>query len=164
MKLNSILFPTDFSHYNDAALEYASTLAAEANAKLHIVHVHDVNDMNAALGEAGFIYDEAWKKDDTVSRERLRRVVPTVAGVKYERHYLTGVPSSAIVDFAADNHIDLIVMASHGRSGISRLLMGSMAEGVMRKSLCPVLVVKQPGVMNEAIPDADVHPTEVRFS
>ena len=164
MKLNSILFPTDFSHYNDAALEYASALAAEANAKLHIVHVHDVNDMNTALGEAGFLYEEEWKKEDTISRERLRRVVPTVAGVKYEHHYLTGVPSSAIVDFAAGNHIDLIVMASHGRTGISRLLMGSMAEGVMRKAPCPVVIVKQPGAKDESMPDVAVQVTEARLN
>jgi nucleotide-binding universal stress UspA family protein len=164
MKLNSILFPTDFSHYNDAALEYASTLAAEANAKLHIVHVHDVNDMHAALGEAGYLYEEEWKKEDTISREHLRRVVPTVAKVKYEHHYLTGVPSSAIVDFAADNHIDLIVMASHGRTGLSRLLMGSMAEGVMRKAPCPVVIVKQPIAKDESMPDADVQVTEARFN
>jgi nucleotide-binding universal stress UspA family protein len=162
MKLNSILFPTDFSHYNDAALEYASTLAAEGGAKLHIVHVHDVSDMSAALGEAGFLYEESWKKEDTVSQECLHRVVPTVAGVNYEHHYLTGVPCSAIVDFAADNHIDLIVMASHGRSGISRLLMGSIAEGVLRKATCPVLIVKQPSVMNERLHVADVHATEVK--
>jgi nucleotide-binding universal stress UspA family protein len=164
MKLKSILFPTDFSHYNDAALEYASTLAAEGNAKLHIVHVHDINDMNAALGEAGFLYEESWTQEDTASRECLRKVVPTVAGVKYEHHYLTGVPCSAIVDFAADNHIDLIVMASHGRSGISRLVLGSIAEGVMRKAPCPVLIVKQPGATHETVPDADVQAAGVRFN
>jgi nucleotide-binding universal stress UspA family protein len=163
MKLKSVLFPTDFSHYNDAALEYASTLAAEGNGRLHIVHVHDVSDMNAALGEAGFLYEESSKREDTASQECLRRVVPTVAGVKYEHHYLTGVPISAIVDFAADNHIDLIVMASHGRSGISRLVLGSIAEGVMRKAPCPVLIVKQPGAMHEPAADGDVHATAVKF-
>jgi nucleotide-binding universal stress UspA family protein len=164
MKLESILFPTDFSHYNDTALEYASTLAAEANAKLQIAHVHDISDMSAALGEAGFLYEESWKQEDAASRESLHKVVPTVAGVKYEHHYLTGVPITAIVDFAADNQIDLIVMASHGRSGISRLVMGSIAEGVMRKAQCPVLIVKQPGATHEPVPDADVHGAAVKFN
>jgi nucleotide-binding universal stress UspA family protein len=164
IKLNSILFPTDFSHYNDEALEYASTLAAEANATLHIVHVHDVNDMNAAIGEAGILYNEAWKRENSISRERLGEIVPTVAGVEYKHHYLTGAPGSAIVDFAADNDIDLIVMASHGRSGISRLLMGSIAENVLRKAPCPVLIVKQPTAITDSIPDAEVHSTDVRFS
>jgi nucleotide-binding universal stress UspA family protein len=96
------------------------------------------------------------------SQECLRKVAPTIAGVKYEHHYLTGVPITAIVDFAADNHIDLIVMASHGRSGISRLVLGSIAEGVMRKAPCPVLVVKQPGAMHEHTPHTDVHAGIVR--
>jgi nucleotide-binding universal stress UspA family protein len=144
MKLNSILFPTDFSHYNDAALEYASTLAAEANAKLFIVHVHDTSDLNSALGEAGFVYEAPWLEEDRMTRDRLEKVAPTMTSVKYERHYLTGPPVAEILDFAAENRIDLIVMASHGRSGISRLIMGSVAEGVMRKATCPVLIVKQP--------------------
>jgi nucleotide-binding universal stress UspA family protein len=144
MKLNSILFPTDFSHYNDAALEYASTLAAEANAKLYIVHVHDSRDLNSALGEAGFVYEASWREEDKMTRDRFEKVVPTSTSVKFERHYLTGPPVVEILDFAAENKIDLIVMASHGRSGISRLIMGSVAEGVMRKATCPVLIVKQP--------------------
>lgn len=144
MKLESILFPTDFSHYNDSALEYASTLAAEANAKLYIVHVRDTHDLNAALGEAGFVCDPNWLEDDVTARMRMSRIVPTVGSTNYEHHFLTGAPVAAILDFAAENHVDLIVMASHGRTGISRLLMGSIAEGVMRKARCPVVIVKQP--------------------
>jgi nucleotide-binding universal stress UspA family protein len=144
MKVNSILFPTDFSHYNDAALEYACTLAAEANAKLYIVHVHDLTSVDPTWGEAGFIHAEERSWEDAVSRRQLEKVKPTVSSVKFEQHFLTGRPGTAIVDFAADNKVDLIVMASHGRSGLSRLLMGSIAEDVMRKAPCPVLIVKQP--------------------
>lgn len=164
MRLNSILFPTDFSHYNDAALEYASTLAAESNAKLHIVHVHEANDMGAALGETGFLYEEAWKKEDAISHEQLSKIVPTVASVKFEHHYLTGTPSATIAGFAEDNDIGLIVMASHGRSGISRLMLGSVAEGVMRKAPCPVVIVKQPGSTDERMSDAEHQTTETRFN
>jgi nucleotide-binding universal stress UspA family protein len=55
-----------------------------------------------------------------------------------------GIPVTEIIDFAEREHIDLIVMASHGRTGLWRILMGSVAEGVMRKAACPVLIVKQP--------------------
>jgi universal stress protein A len=144
MKIKSILFPTDFSHYNDAALEFASTLAAEANATLQIVHVHAPQDLNAALVEAGYTYELTWRDAERVANERMEQVVPTDRSVKYEHHYLTGEPVSAILGFVAENDIDLIVMASHGRSGLPRLLMGSIAEGVMRRAHCPVLVVKQP--------------------
>jgi nucleotide-binding universal stress UspA family protein len=156
MKLDSILFPTDFSHYNDAALEYASTLAAEANAKLYIVHVHDTRDLNTPIGDTGFVYEVAWREEGMVARDRLDKVVPTDASVKFEHHYLTGRPVDEILAFAADNQIDLIVMASHGRSGISRLLMGSLAEGVMRKAPCPVLIVKQPVGECDPVPSCAV--------
>jgi nucleotide-binding universal stress UspA family protein len=71
--------------------------------------------------------------------------------VAYEHHYLRGSPVVEILNFAEDENIDLIVMASHGRTGLSRLLMGSIAEGVMRKARCPVLIVKQPAGEQEAI-------------
>jgi len=145
MNVKRILFPTDFSHCNDAALKYASTLAADANALLYIVHVHERQDISAAMGEAGFAYPSAYDTADSAEvRDRLTKVVPTVAEVAYDHHFLTGSPLREILKFAEREHVDLIVMGSHGRTGLSRLLMGSIAEGVMRKALCPVLIVKQP--------------------
>jgi nucleotide-binding universal stress UspA family protein len=152
MNIQSILFPTDFSQYNDAALDYASTLAADAGAKLQIVHVHDVRDISTAMGEASYHYASSWQEGLEEARKLLNKTLPTVPGVACEHHCLTGVPDEEIVAFAADKKIDLIVMASHGRSGITRLLMGSIAEGVMRKASCPVLVVKQPVTEQEASP------------
>jgi universal stress protein A len=144
MKIQSILFPTDFSHYNDFALEYASTLAAEADATLHIVHVHDVRDLSAAMGEASYLYASTWQEELEAARDHLNSIRPTRSGVSCEHHCLTGTPDEEIVNLAAEKNIDLIVMASHGRTGLSRLLIGSVAEGVMRKAPCPVLIVKQP--------------------
>jgi universal stress protein A len=144
MNIKSILFPTDFSRYNDAALQYASSLAAEANATLHIVHVHDVHELNTATGEASYVYAAAWQEQRRVAERRLSKVLPTVPAVAYEHHSLVGDPVTDILAVAADTKVDLIVMASHGRTGLSRLLMGSIAEGVMRQSPCPVLIVKQP--------------------
>lgn len=144
MNIHSILFPTDFSHYNDAALKYASTLAADANATLHIVHVHDVRELNTATGDASYVYTAAWQEQRRVAETRLSKVMPTVSGVAYEHHSLVGDPVTDILNVAAERKVDLIVMASHGRTGLSRLLMGSIAEGVMRQATCPVLIVKQP--------------------
>jgi nucleotide-binding universal stress UspA family protein len=145
MNVKSILFPTDFSHYNDAALKLASTLAAEAGAVLHIVHVHDVRDLNAVMGEGSYLYaSTTWDTQQHEAEERLKQIEPTVPGVKFEHECLTGIPEREILDFAETNDVDMIVMASHGRTGLSRLLMGSIAEAVMRKARCPVLIVKQP--------------------
>jgi nucleotide-binding universal stress UspA family protein len=143
MNVKRILFPTDFSQYNDRALSLASTLAAESGATLYIVHVDEMRDVTAAMGEAGYLMasaaDDRWEL-----KAQLENVVPTVPTVNCEHHYLRGSPVVEILAFAEDEDIDLIVMASHGRTGLPRLLMGSIAEGVMRKAHCPVLVVKQP--------------------
>lgn len=145
MNIKSILFPTDFSQYNHAALKLASTLAAEARAKLYIVHVHDARELNALMGEGSYLYaSTVWEKERQEAEEKLREIVPLIAGVAYEHASLTGNPVQEILEFVENNNIELIVMASHGRTGLSRLLMGSIAEGIMRKATCPVLIVKQP--------------------
>jgi nucleotide-binding universal stress UspA family protein len=150
MNVQRILFPTDFSHYNDAALQYASTLAAEADALLYIVHVDEMQDLNAAMGETGYLIAAAVAHEGRpLVRQRLESVVPTNSNVTYEHFYLTGSPVHEIVEFAERENVDLIVMASHGRTGLSRLLMGSIAEGVMRRAPCPVLIVRQPSAVHE---------------
>jgi len=149
MNINSILFPTDFSEYNEAALEYASRLAAEAGATLHLVHVHDTRDLSTAMGEASYLYASTWEEERRRAEKRLNKLVPPDPAVACEHHFLLGLPDAEIVGYATDHKIDLIVMASHGRSGLSRLVMGSIAEAVMRKAPCPVLVVKQPEAEEE---------------
>ena len=144
MNIKNILFPTDFSDYNDAALHYASRLAAESGAKLHFVHVHDRFDSFASMGEASSVYAGQWEGERRRIEQQLNEMAPPDPAVSYEHHLLDGVPAAEIVAFAADHDVDLIVMASHGRAGFSRLIMGSVAEAVLRKASCPVLVVKQP--------------------
>jgi nucleotide-binding universal stress UspA family protein len=149
MNIKSILFPTDFSSYNDAALKLASTLAAEAKATLYIIHVHDVQSVSAAMGEFSYLDAPTWREQLRDAEKQLADVVPSIAGVDYEHECLTGNPLVEILKFAECHNVDLIVMASHGRTGLSRLLMGSIAEGVMRNAKCPVLVVKQPSAKRE---------------
>jgi nucleotide-binding universal stress UspA family protein len=145
MNTRKILCPTDFSQFNDAALGYASSLAAESDATLYIVHVDEYRDASAALGDAAVNYAAPWGiADRSEIRQQLDAVKPTVPRVDYERRYLEGGPIHEIVAFAGREHIDLIVMGSHGRTGLARLLMGSVAEGVARRAPCPVLIVKQP--------------------
>jgi universal stress protein A len=149
MNIHKILFPTDFSQESAHALRLASTLASESGATLHIVHVDEMRDLTAAMGEAGYLMATAVEDRQEVV-DQLERVVPTVPTVAYEHEYLRGSPVTEILAFAESENVDLIVMGSHGRTGLSRLLMGSIAEGVMRKAKCPVLVVKQPFRENQA--------------
>jgi nucleotide-binding universal stress UspA family protein len=143
MNIKKILFPTDFSKFNDAALEFASRLAGESGATLYIVHADDFEQLAAVMYDTGYPVPS---DDETRSElhRKLEMVVPTVPGVNYEHCYLRGTATGQIVEFAEQQDIDLIVMASHGRTGLLRLLMGSTAENVMRQAPCPVLIVKHP--------------------
>jgi nucleotide-binding universal stress UspA family protein len=86
--------------------------------------------------------------DDDETKGELRRmlgnVVPTDHNVPFEHRLLVGEPATAIVEDAEKEGADLIVMGTHGRTGLSRLLMGSVAEAVVRRAKCPVLTVKHP--------------------
>lgn len=144
MNVENILFPTDFSVSSDAALDYASSLAAESGATLHIVHASDITPIYYA-GYGAFSYEPELGKEMVHENElRLQKVKPTVASVSYEHHTLRGDAATRILEFVEREKVDLIVMGSHGRTGLSRLLMGSVAEEVVRKAKCPVLTVKQP--------------------
>lgn len=144
MNIKYILVPTDFSEYSDAALEYASRLAADTGATLQLLHVHDTRALGTALGETSYLFAENWEEERGRAEQQLKHTMPMAPDVRCEHHMLVGVPDSDIVAFAGDHKTDLIVMASHGRTGISRLVMGSVAEAVMRRAPCPVLIVKLP--------------------
>ena len=144
MNLKTILCPTDFSRFSDAALEYASSLAAESDALLRIVHV-DEGSPTYVPGYGGYGYaPDPTELREKEERARLVEVRPTNPAVACQHHYLVGNPETEIVAFAAREDVDLIVMGTHGRTGLSRALMGSIAEGVVRYAQCPVLTVKQP--------------------
>jgi nucleotide-binding universal stress UspA family protein len=150
MKIERILFPTDFSEYNNSALAYASALAAEADALLYIVHVDELHELTAAMGPEGYLMAAVVSQEGRAEvRERLENVLPTTKSIAFAHYYLTGSPATEILKLAEAENIDLIVMASHGRSGLPRLLMGSIAEAVMRKAPCPVLIVRQPAAMRK---------------
>lgn len=152
MNIQQILFPTDLSSHHDAALSFASLLAAEANATLHILHVDDLRDLPAERVDMGYPAVSAWDQGERVRiREELIEIGPTVPHVAHEHHYRRGTPAAEILKFARAKGIDLIVMRSHGRTGLVRLVMGSVAEEVMRKAPCPVLVVKQPASHREFV-------------
>ena len=149
MKLNSIMCPTDFSKSSDAALGYASALAAETGATLHIVHVAEKTPAYLA-GYGGFTYVP--DVPDSIEREmrnKLDKTNATRSDVVVKRHFLTGSAVPEIVEFANREKTDLIILGTHGRTGISRVLMGSIAEGVLRKAPCPVLTVKSPVKLQE---------------
>lgn len=138
MQLKKILFPTDFSHAGDAALEFATTLARDSGAKLLIVHVEEP-PMAYGGGELYYGVPEPTTGD---LLKMLHAIKPTDPAVTYEHRLVTGDPANGVVKLAEEADVDLIVMGTHGRTGLSRLLMGSVAEAIVRRAKCPVLTYK----------------------
>jgi nucleotide-binding universal stress UspA family protein len=144
--IHTILHPTDFSDYSTAALRMAEALARDYGARLVVLHVMPPPPVVA--GEMGAYIPEL--EDPTALWDRLNALQPE-GSICVERFLVKGEPATEIVNMARGEKADLLVMGTHGRSGLGRLLMGSVAEWVMRKAPCPVLTVKMPvGAAREA--------------
>ena len=143
----SILFATDYSDVSQLAIETAAVLARSTGAMLYIVHVHEWAEQPPAPGET------EPPPPPAEEMARLRAVVPAGDDVKLEHRLLHFRPPGAadvLVEFARQSGVDMIVVGMHGRSGLRRLLLGSVAEAVVRAATCPVLVV--PGRQEEEQP------------
>ena len=103
-----------------------------------ITHVHEP----ATPYSAGDVAVDLGDPTEESLRERLAEVTPTDASVPHRHLLLYGDPISQIVHAAEEQRVDMIVMGTHGRTGLTRLLMGSVAEAVVRRAACPVLIVK----------------------
>jgi len=133
-----ILVPTDFSAASRAALRYAESLARDWQARLVILHVH----LPEPLYGAAEMYTGIYPTEESVFREMLDRFVPQDQSLPYEHRYVIGDPVQEIVDLAEETQAAVIVIGTHGRRGLTRLLVGSVAEGVVRRASRPVLTVK----------------------
>jgi nucleotide-binding universal stress UspA family protein len=141
LAIHNILHPTDFSPHSVVAFRLASTLARDHGANLVILHV--VQEPLALYAE-GAIPDPVEDHLDEI-REQLLRIQPPVQDVSVAHRIEQGNPAQEILQVAQMLPADLIVMGTHGRRGLRRLLMGSVAEYVLERSTCPVLTVKSPG-------------------
>lgn len=139
MKARKILVPTDFSSYSQAALEMATSLARDSGAEIVVLYVQDLQ-VEYGGGEMYFVAEPDHKELTRL----LHAVVPTDAAAPCRHRLVIGHPAHSILQVAEVEGVDFIVMGTHGRTGLSRLLMGSVAEEVVRKAKCPVLTVKAP--------------------
>ena len=139
MHFKKILFATDFSPASEAALLYATALARDSGALLLITHIEEL-PMPYAGGEMYFAQPEYPNPE---VRRMLEAIVPPDSKVRYEHRLVLGTAADDIVRVADEEKTDLIVIGTHGRTGLMRVLMGSVAELVMRSATCPVLTVKQ---------------------
>lgn len=138
MHISKILVPVDFSTPTRAAVQMATSLAKDHGASLLLLHVEEPP---LAYG-GGELYYGVDAPDVEALRKMLEEVKPTDPSVTCTRRLVTGDPAAAIVRVAEEEAADLIVMSTHGRTGVTRFLMGSVAEEVVRKSSSPVLTLK----------------------
>jgi nucleotide-binding universal stress UspA family protein len=147
--LEKILVATDFSEPSEAALAYGRELARSFGAALTLVHVVE-NVLSRAYGIDGgvmLIDPELQRQIEAAAQEHVernifeedRKVLKATSVV-----LVSNAPAEAIINFARQSKIDLIVMGTHGRGGVAHLVMGSVSERVVRTAPCPVLTVRHP--------------------
>jgi universal stress protein A len=144
MEIRGILAPTDFSDFSKQVLKEALALAQTFDAKLLLLHVvepppYSVEGLGPSSLEVNLLDDL-----ERLANNELAAVLPEAqsTGVEVGRHVVVGTPYRKIVEVAEAERVDLIVMSTHGRTGLSHLVMGSVAERIVRTAPCPVLTMR----------------------
>jgi nucleotide-binding universal stress UspA family protein len=139
LPVHTILFPTDFSENAQQAFPLACALARDCGARIIVLYV-----MPSPLGEEQVQARHHPEEYFGVPRNALHKIQAPDANVRVEHRLEIGDAAKVIVEVARETQAGLIVMGTHGRTGLGRLVMGSLAEHVLRKATCPVLTVKLP--------------------
>ncbi len=144
--MKNILYPTDFSEFSLAALPYAITFARQFDCRLHCLHVLDEsyqywlgageNVIPAVVPTQEIL--QAAQRQMTQFAEQHFKDLP----IQLVAQVISGHPANSILQYAQDFQIDLIVIATHGRSGLASVLLGSVTDKIVHKSPCPVLTVR----------------------
>lgn len=140
--LTRILVPIDFGEASQAALKYGVALARAFNARLHLLHVPEdpgeVQELEYPIGLFETLQNAAHDRLGHLLTEADRRDLRPECAMRI------GTPCDEIVAYANEQKIDLIIMGTHGREGVARVLVGSVAEKVVRRAQCPVMTVHHP--------------------
>jgi nucleotide-binding universal stress UspA family protein len=143
LAIRTILHPTDFSPRSEHAFRLAGSLARDHGARLVVLHV--TSPPAVAYGEVlTELATEGYQQAAWDAFRRLQESDPKLRELRVETQLVEGDPAAEILRVAAETGCDLIIMGTHGRTGLGRVLMGSVAEQVVRKARCPVLTVKAP--------------------
>lgn len=138
LPLATILHPTDFSEQSEFAFRLACALARDYNARLVLLHVLPPP---MVIYAGGPVPAETWPSVDE-AKEKLHQLEGQAHRVRVESQVMEGDPVDMILRAAEETNSDVIVMGTHGRTALSRLLLGSVAESVLRRAPCPVLTAK----------------------
>ena len=146
-----ILFPTDLSDFSFAAWPHALALAEQSGAELHAVVVLEEPYALAPYEQYGVLLQALKDVKPRVEQRLIERTKDRPAALRLRTAVLEAAsPTHALLEYARDQQVDLVVMATHGRSGLTHLLLGSVAEKLVRASPVPVLVVRPPKGANPA--------------
>ncbi len=147
IEIKRILPPVDFSEHSKAALRYAVFMARSLDAALEVLNVYDPpfanDDIQIKMPDGDDVTVQEYVLRHT--QDQMARLTDSIEGIEDVEmvvNILAGVPDEVIVDRGADGAFDLVIMGTHGRRGLARVLMGSVAERVTRLASCPVLVVR----------------------
>ena len=152
---NRILVPTDFSAPSTAALDQARTLAERLGSSIQLLHV-----VEEPATASGYVADGFAPATDSIretrlaqARDALARLISATDRTRFHARAdaIIGAPAAAIVDYADATGTTLIVMGTHGRTGLAHLLMGSVAEHVVRTASCAVLIVRHLPIAHENV-------------
>jgi nucleotide-binding universal stress UspA family protein len=138
LHLQTILHPTDLSRRSDHAFQLACALAEDYHARIIVLYAIE---QPVTYGEMGIVVEPAGHREALRAQLEERYASRTVP---VEHRLEEGSPAHVITRVAQEGHCDLIVMATHGRHGLGRLFLGSVAEQVVRQAPCPVLTIKEP--------------------
>ena len=142
VSVRNVLFATDFSPTSDAALPYAAAICRRFGSTLHTVHV--LSDAGILMMSGGVDYINLGTICDNTqnaARERLAQISNRVEGMPCRKYVRHGRVWNNLASIIEENDIHLIVVGTHGRTGLSRLLLGSVAEDILRHAPCPVLTI-----------------------
>jgi universal stress protein A len=161
MIFQHVLVPLDFSAPADRALAYAIALAHQFHARLTLLHVLDMTPVT--MDELTPGVTATYLEDlETEAQHLLQASLEQVqrAGLQGDSLLVQGTPTQTIVDTAGEQRVDLIIMGTHGRTGLAHVFLGSVAEHVVRQAPCPVLVTRKtadapdtPATADDALPE-----------
>jgi len=145
IKIERVLVPTDFSDYSELALQYGVSFCREYGAEMILLHVLEDPFYPATGASFGFDMSDFFTRMEAETRSRLEEIASSEAArdIKIQPMIVRGTPFLEIIRVAKERDVDMVVLATHGRTGLAHVLMGSVTEKVVRKAPCPVLVVRE---------------------
>jgi nucleotide-binding universal stress UspA family protein len=165
--IKNILFATDFSGVSEAALPYVTALSLRYGSTVHVAHVLPDATLVRPSPVDPVIFGSIYEQAHSGAQEKIQRLSDRLRGFPHHTYVRHGKVCDALVEIIREQEIDLLVAGTHGRTGLGRLIMGSVAEEIFRQAACPVLTVgprvaSTQGV-RESRHDHELSPVQIKF-